>query len=420
MKTIFYSLICLVILYIYIYSPALQLVNFGLDKIILVLSIIYIFYRKRYFLYLKLFKKELVLLFCIFVFSVLVMSLNQTSLEQSLVVYDSFVLLECLFVPFAVISFANSMRTFSVDKLLLTNGVLASLITIFLLLNPSLASFVKDSVFRLPDVVNEHFAFRGFGLSDGLLFGYPVVQGFLCSFIICGTYSNKKIWHNILLLPLIVSICVNARSGIIPICVAFLLVLRFYSFGKILKIALAIFLLVVLGAEVLSSYTNSQLGESMSWGLNTFELILDLMNGKDVENMDALTKDMVQIPHDFNIWLYGCGKNIFSITVPEYSTSDIGYCIRLMYGGIFYCCLWLFLIIYMFMRMLKANKTCALILFLSLVYMNWKSDFFVVTPASRFFFFIYVYCILKNKTYSVRFRKHHLQKAKRYKTASCA
>ena len=21
---------------------------------------------------------------------------------------------------------------------------------------------------------------------------------------------------------------------------------------------------------------------------------------------------MVQIPHDFNIWLYGCGKNIFS------------------------------------------------------------------------------------------------------------
>ena len=136
--------------------------------------------------------------------------------------------------------------------------------------------------------------------------------------------------------------------------------------------------------------------ESLNWGMTAFNIFGDFVSGKQAENLDSLFGDMVVWPVSIDEWLIGSGDFLFGAPVRG---TDIGYFIRLNYGGIIYMLLWFFLCIYMFYRLFPINKTLTCLLFISLIYFNYKSDFFIVNPASRFFFFIYVICILDQKSF---------------------
>ena len=105
---------------------------------------------------------------------------------------------------------------------------------------------------------------------------------------------------------------------------------------------------------------------------------------------------MIVLPSSIDEWLIGSGKNIFS---DAHNNSDIGYFILLNYGGIFYLIMWISFCIYMFRRLYKLNNGIALILFISLVYLNYKGDFFIVNSGSRFFFLIYSLIVMDSSLF---------------------
>lgn len=392
--------VCIILLYIYIYSPAFQFFPyFGLDKIVTIIAGLYILYSSRIKQYIKTFNSELLLLVAIVGMSFVVNMLHGKPSGGSLLMYDSFLLLECLLVPFAFMLFIQKHFSGKIELIILFISTFAGLISVFLLLNPSVADIVKTRLLRIQEIITTNFYFRGFGLSDNLLFAYPVVQGFTAAIIICKLYRGAYLWHYILLLPILVSIFVNARSGIIPILIAGLIVLINSAIVAKIKYIFATVFVLYTGLFLLNNSSNSQLMESMEWGLNVFQLIGDMLSGKQIENMDALTDTMVFFPQDLASFLFGTGYNIFSDYPHGYGHSDIGYCIRMVYGGIFYVGLWMILLVKMFLRLRKVNRNMAILLFVSLLYMNWKSDFFVVTPASRFFFLLYAFCLLDSRCF---------------------
>ena len=368
---------------------------FGIDKLILAVSVFYVVFSGKTKKYLSLFKSELGLLFCIAVFSVLVTTIHNGFSFGGIVMYDIFLFVEVLVVPFCLLSFLGGKWNCNLSEIIIYNAIIAGCITVALLLNPTWADIMKYQILRIPEFFTTNLAFRGFGFSDGLPFAYPVIQGFCAGFVILGFVRGKPIFY-IGLIPILISVFVNARSGIIPIGVALIILLWKSSISKTIKTALPILFIGLMVALLYKPNTNSQLSESVEWGLSFFQIMGDFFSGEDAENMDALslTGTMVQFPHSFSACLFGEGVNIFEEGYQDYNNSDIGFCIRSVYGGYIYMFFWILLWIKMFRRLAGVHYNMALILFISLIYLNWKSDFFIVTASCRFFFFIYVCCIM--------------------------
>ncbi len=388
-------LICSLILYFYIYSPALVIMPFGLDKLILAFSLFYILFSGNVGKCINSFKQELALLLLIAIFSVFVTTIHNGFSLNGIVMYDIFLFVEVLAVPYALLSLFDSSWRCNVSDVIIYNSILAGCITAALLLNPAWADIMKNQILRIPELLTTNFSFRGFGFSDGLTFAYPVVQGFCAGFVICGFIRRKPFFY-LGLIPIIISVFVNARSGIIPIGVALAILVFKSPLSKTIKTIIPIVIVLFLMFFFYKPNSNSQLSESVEWGLSFFQIMGDFFSGEDAENMDALslTGTMVQFPHSISACLIGEGVSIFEEGYQDYNNSDIGFCIRSVYGGYIYMFLWILLWIKMFRRLAKVHYNMALILFISLIYLNWKSDFFIVTASCRFFFFIYVCCIM--------------------------
>lgn len=385
--------ILMLALYIYIYSPALKGFSFGLDKIILVIAVVYLLWTKQIKWGIQNFRREYRYLFGIVLTSFVVANIHSNNMPKDILMYDIFLFLEVIIVPYAFYRLIVHKLKIQIDKLLFNNAIIAGFITVVLLINPAWAEIMKTQILRIPDLLLTNFYFRGYGFSDGLTFAYPVVQGFCASFIIAGMIHVKPVYY-LALLPIFTSVFVNARSGLIPIFIASTIVLIHSSIATKMKIITICITLLMLGSFALYQSGDNQLAESVEWGLSTFAIIGDILHGKEAENTEALFHDMVQFPDNIADWLLGTGHNIFQNSYVQYSTSDIGFCIRTVYGGIIYMFFWFGLWITMFRRCKRYNCTFAYIMFGSLLYLNWKGDFFVVNPSCRFFFLVYVLCIL--------------------------
>lgn len=394
MKHYIVFLLSLIAIYVYIYAPPLQFVPFGLDKLILCFSILYVTFRKRWCQFYKYFSKELILLFFIVVCSLFIHIIHRE--DSILLKYDVLLLLEVFICPYALFISFEEKNKVHLDQVLIVTAIIASIVSIFLLLNPQIAYDIKNNVLKFPENLIDKFIYRGYGISDGLLFSYPVILGFCASFLLLGFYENR--FNIIFILFFFLSILANARSGLVPIFVG-LLVLLLFDVKRFIRISffLGVIVFVFSGLIMVFMSNNVIVDVAFHWGMSTFDILGDFLAGEQGENVEVLLNDMVVWPTAFHEYIVGSGRYLF--TGYEVNT-DIGYFLRLNYGGILYLLSWLQLLIFMFRRLFSLNKSVTLLLFISLLYLNYKSDFFVVNPASRFFFMVYVLCVLNIKSFS--------------------
>lgn len=385
---------CIFTIYFYLYAPAFQAFPIGTDKPILVLSLIYLTYKQRWTELFLRFKIEWLILLAVFGVSLFVSYIHCK--KTVLLLYDFLLLIEVFPCSYALYLFFQKGFSIRLDKVILICAICAAFISVFLLLNPEYTYYIKSELLKYPEDLVDKFLFRGYGISDGLLFSYPVIQGFCTALILLGLGVNNS--YYIFLIPLFLSIVANARSGFIPVLIAiiFFLIQRPRTFFKILFL---VSLLLIFTFNILSTFieSNKMIEESLNWGMTSFNILGDFFSGKQAENFDSLLGDMVVWPASIDEWLIGSGRFLFGAPVRG---TDIGYFIRLNYGGIIYILLWFILCIYMFYRLFPVNKVLTCLLFISLTYLNYKSDFFIVNPASRFFFFIYAICILDQKNFT--------------------
>lgn len=384
-----------IIIYFYVYAPPFKVIPFGTDKPIFLTSLVYITYKQQWAILYKLFRKEFFFLFGIIFFSFFIYGIHRV--DTSLLLYDILLLLECIPSAYFLFCIFRSWNLKHIDNIIIYTAIIGAVISMYLLINPELTYYVKTYMLKYPENLIDKFLYRGYGISDGLLFSYPVIQGFCFSFILINVGGKSNLFFKISLLFLFVAVFANARSGFVSILVALILMLL-YDKRSLFRLILSVLILSMLLSDAVSTLLekNEMLNMSLEWAKTSLDIFSDFINGEESENVEVLLNDMIVLPSSIDEWLIGSGKNIFS---DAHNNSDIGYFIRLNYGGIFYLIMWISFWIYMFRRLYKLNNGIALILFISLVYLNYKGDFFIVNSGSRFFFLIYSLIVMDSSLF---------------------
>jgi hypothetical protein len=385
-------------LYFYLYNPIFQILGFGLIKILLLISIVYLIIFKKVNLFLSLFKNEIIFILVLIVYSSLIVFWGDGTAYK--VPYTHVVwFLECFIIPFFFIFFFKDIfQKRSWESIIVQTGLIASLITLFLILNPRINFFIRDSVikdilFIISDPKTQN---RGFTIAENSSFGYGITQGLILA--ICLLSIKKNYLYAIPVFFLFVSILFNARIGFACIIIAIFLMLFKRKF-KILNI-------FILGAVLCigyyflfkSNFSKNNL-HSLHWGFNFFNDTLRFVSGNDsgYSNYSVLLNKMIFFPSNiFNI-IFGEGRIVSGAKI----NSDIGYINQIFIGGIIYLILMLFFLLYMFIRNIKisTNKLFPILFFLTLIVVNIKGDaFFVPRGFFRLITFYYVYCVLLERT----------------------
>lgn len=393
MKIIKYILF-VIFIYVYFFNPVFQVIGVGLIKILLAISIIYLLISRKYIYLFLLFKVEFFLLSIILLYiSPIVILGNGTAYN---VPYLHLVWFgECFFIPIFLLFFFNDiLKEDTLESTSVIFGLLASLITLFLISSPDINIWLRESV--IIDTLDANLTdmyMRGFSIAEGSSFNYGLMQGFILS--LCLIQLRKSYLYAIPIIPLFISILFNARIGfsIVIITVILLFLKKRVSFRTIMISLVSTYLSVLLFTN--SSFV-SQNESSLEWGFSFFEDTFSVLNGGDTtgSNYDVLANDMFFLPNDLSSFLFGEGRSVFSQIGKN---SDIGYVNQIYEGGIIYLILLFIFHYYIYRRGLTVlnDKIYGTLFFLSLFIINTKGEaFFISNGFYRLFTLFYVYYIL--------------------------
>ena len=394
-------IILIIFLYIYLYNPIFQILDFGLIKILLFISILYLIISKKGYLFITLFKNEIIFSLILIIYSSLIVFWGDGTAFK--VPYTHLVwFLECFVIPFFLMFFFREIfQKRSWEYIIVNAGLIASLITLFLILNPEINFFIRDTVIRdIPINISDPKTLnRGFTIAENSTYGYGIIQGLIL--VICLFSMKKNYLYALPIVFLFVSILFNSRIGLVCVIIGILLMLLKRRI-KILN--LSIFGAVLIVGYILffkSNFSKNYL-ESLQWGFDFFKDTFNYITGNEqyISNYSILEK-MIFFPSKIINIIFGEGRIVFY----ESRHSDIGYINEIFVGGIVYLFMLLSFLLYMFLRNFKitTNRQLTILFFLTLMAVNIKGiALFVPSGFFRLVTFYYVYCILLKRTEDFR------------------
>lgn len=266
-------------------------------------------------------------------------------------------------------------------KSLLIMACIAGTISCTCLFVPAFNDFTKSIQVITNDYLIEN-SFRGFGIGEGLTFTYGVVLGSICALGIC---LIKNYGWFLFFIPIVSgAVLINARSGFIPIIIAFLFLLiserrvKFYVSVSVLFVLLY-FIWIICIERLIPS-------ETLEWAKLFFE---EIGEGSEGGTAEALMSYDVWPDNTFE-WIFGKGFSVFEPIRGR--RSDVGYSIELCYGGIIYCSL-LCLMVWKLIRPAykRMPKTCFGTFVISLLLLNIKGEYISGNMAFTFLILIMFY-----------------------------
>jgi hypothetical protein len=383
-------------LYGFIYNPIFSIFGIGSTKILLIIAIIYSFFNNKIFKYLVHFKTELIFVFILVIYSFLSALRSEVGLFTQAYLYIVW-FIESIYLPIVIfVVFKKLIDKYQWDKLLITVGVIAAGITIILIFNPSLNVFVRYRLIQTSAEELDGYALvRDFGLADGLRGAYPMTQGLILG--LCLFALRRSVWYALLVLPLVISIAFNARTGLFAIPVSLILLLVHFKFNFRVILVFASLLLLILNFALIFDSFIANNEETFYWLSKGYEeVIANLLGDRTGVAYETLLVDEKFMPYNTISLLIGTGN--FG---PSVGRVDNGYYYYLWFGGwIFISIIFLFLL-YSFIRINRIEKEKYypyLFFFLLLIYTVKSNFLFNPSGISRLIGFYYVYRILSYKT----------------------
>jgi hypothetical protein len=387
----------IIVLYIFIYSPYLRSLQMGIGKIMVFFAVIYFCINFKKIKYILLFKIEiafiLVLVLCTFLTSLW----GDGSTRMMPYLHFQFII-DCILVPiFIYVCFNNKIDFSRLNEYLVIVGILASFITVYLVLNPVFNIYLRENII-VDDLDSETVQdslkyIRGFTFSESSTFGFGITQGIIFGLALNETKSKSKFYLPLLLL--LISILFNARVGFVVVIISFLILY------KRLKISFIFYILVfvtIVGSYLKYSDFADENSQTIDWATDFFTESFDFFSGKKDSDStyDALTGRMFFLPESpFGI-LFGEGKIVMGRDIG----SDVGYVNQMFIGGLFYLFL-LILILYFFYlnfeRLAKKSFIGPFFIVVLLV-VNYKGSS-MFTSHSFLRLFILIYVVLKSSRY---------------------
>lgn len=336
--------------YLYVFNPPFQQLPISPSKM-LYLILLPIFFLKYKHLFFGEYKPEVKILLSIIFYSFLVKL--STSSDTIYAQTNIFLLIESLFNAFTLACLLFWTFEANVERAFLWCSVISALISVFLIVSPGVNDFVRNSLL-VPerDMNADFFSFRSFGLSESLLFTYPVSLGVASCLSL--EYAKKQPIYYLFLPVFLVAIMFNARLGLVPILVylGYRIVLA-RDFAFIFRFAA----LLVIGFLILNySGIFEEYETTVVWVMDGFTEILNLLSGKEgdkVGNVDVL-RTMIIIPETLVGIIFGMGRDVY-LSSWNVGNSDIGYILQLNYGGIIYVMLMLIFIFMVYKRLRRLN-----------------------------------------------------------------
>ncbi len=379
-------------LYIFLYNPIFKILGFGLIKVLLLFSIIYLLYKKELIKSFIRFRIELIFTVLLIVYSLIVAGLNSGSVVS--VPYTHLIwFLECFVIPvFLITCFKDIFDKYSWESIIVFIGFIASCITLFLVFNPEHNLYIRENVIidTLDTVVTGDYSFRGFTIAESSSYSYGIVQGLILS--LCIFSLKRNILFAIPIIPLFISIFFNARMGFSVIFFALILsfIYKKFNFKYILIITVFAFTIVYVMLETELFKENEY---TIKWGMSFFTDTYSLLKGNETNsNYEILYQNMFQLPDNFSGLVFGEGNSLFG----KKNGSDIGYVNILFIGGFIYLLLMLFFLFYLYARNYKfaEDKIYPVLFLITLLAVNIKGmAFFVPNGFYRLITMYYVITI---------------------------
>lgn len=385
-----FNVIFFLILYIYIYNPPFAALPFPPLKI-LYIFIFSFFTNNLINNFNKTFKTENYIYLLIISYSFIRFLVGG---DKIVFIVDFFSYFDTFIIGYTITcSFIKYSKSNFIIFLMYVTGS-ASLITLILISFPTLNNFIRDILLTTSEYT-KFITFRSFGLSEGLTYGYGIVQGIALSIIIYIYRENKIL---LFFVPLhLITIMFNARIGFIPpiIMIMYMIVSR-NRIKSLLGLILFTFLLIIV---IFSIPIFEEYQSTINWALSFFTEVSDALQGniESNTNMAAYTDSMLIFPKNFYEWVIGSGEYIF---LRDYDNSDMGYILQLNFGGLSYLICIFSLLSYMYFNLKKYNIRYSWfnILFVGTLFItNIKGNAFISSPSFRLIFLLYIYIILESK-----------------------
>lgn len=386
----------LILLYVFMFNPPLALVvgSLNLSYVLIVFSLFYVLlHRNRLNLYLKPFKTEICLFVIVVVFSALRSGIEK---DYMYIVRHVLPFLYIVAVIPCTIMLAKKVGIHSetqfIRSIFIVSAV-ASCITILCVLFPGLDEFVRN---RLIQYDEDSYLFgnirRGFGIASGLTSYYGYILGVIVG--ICPLYMKGNKWFASFIPLIILSILVNARTGVLIALWGVSVFFFTNSKQSVLPIfALILLLYFYLVDIMLILHFNP---ETIAWIQDFIDQIMDISSGNLSEGTANTLLDSMNVwPSNALEWLIGKGVLMYHAALVGDTRTDIGWLLQLSYGGLVYIFILYYIFIYMANRLVKNREKILMWIFAgSIIIINTKSKIFPTTGVFTVLMLMYFICIL--------------------------
>lgn len=382
-----------IVLYIFIYSPYLRSLQMGVGKILIFFAFIYFCINFKAIKYILLFKLEIMFI-CILILYTLLTSLWGDGSAGSIPYLHFQFIIDCVIVPIFLYKIFHKVVDYSrLNEYLVLVGTVASLITIYLIINPVFNIYLRENII-IDDLdsgtVQDSLRYiRGFTFSESSTFGFGITQGIIFGLALNETKSKSKFYLPLLLL--LISILFNARVGFVVVIISFVILY------KRIKISFLFYILVFV--TIVGSYLNysdfaDENSQTIKWATDFFTESFDFFSGKKDSDStyDALTGRMFFLPESpFGI-LFGEGRIVMGRDVG----SDVGYVNQIFIGGLFYLFLLILTLYFFYVNFgrFTNSKLLGLFFIVIILVVNYKGSA-LFTSHSFLRLFLLLYVVLK-------------------------
>ena len=386
MKGVLSYILLVLSFYVYIYRPGFIAYPQLFTQLICVIILVGICLKwQKVNRYIYLFRWELLASILLLFYSILRYILGGENYQVSI---NLCLMTELIFGPVLLVACVKRQK---IVRGILLVSMIASFISFLSLVFPQFKELLF-SYFSYDDKLLI-YVWRGFGLSNDLLYTYSVAQASIFCFLL---ETKNRVLIILGFIPFSVAVLFNARIGLLPIALYFIYKVIVERRLSILLYLLA--LIIVLVVVIVYSGIYDEYESTFSWLLDAFAETSNVVLGTsfDVQSSNIeILQNMIVYPSDLGEWIFGKGESIFGISGQN---SDIGYIIQLNYGGIIYCILlafFFFLIVYRLFKMGIKKEWYFFVVPILILLLNYKGDVFQSSSFMRVFMVIYLLTIIQ-------------------------
>lgn len=424
----FNQIFFLLLLFVFIYAPPFDFIPLGINKLIAPFALIGLLFFFKSATVKILRQKHLFIGICLLITSIVYAFIMDFStiyptdfaFTQKNTFSQAMILIEVLPITLFLCVFGIRKLKLSLPNLLSNLVIVAtvqSFMAIVMLLLPDLRMFVlttildydpaTDKIFR-PDL----YVFRSFGFSQDILFSLSIVQGIAvgCILTLCLFNFAKYKYSLFLILPLLLSIALNARIGffaimtlILSMLVLNLFKLRIYFLSKFILFAAITSLLIYLFIINLGFFLELDIEQNINWVSEIFVQGKNFAQGEKTNtgNFGKIQRKHLHLPESSSGRIFGEGRYVFNNT-KQSVVSDTGYIRRIYFGGYIYSFLAYGALIYIFIgsqgkRQQDTFKPLLYSLILTALISQIKGDIFLPIPGFRIIFLIFLFAISERR-----------------------